>query len=72
MNEADVAKTGAHAFYTIVGQKADFMLMTLRETMEELQEFETDDCRLHNPEVFLRFSIRNYADNEKITAFLAI
>ena len=38
MNEADVAKTGAHAFYTIVGQKADFMLMTLRETMEELQE----------------------------------
>ena len=40
LNEADVAKTGAHAFYTIVGQKADFMLMTLRETMDELQEIE--------------------------------
>ena len=40
INGADVAKTGAHAFYTIVGQKADFMLMTLRETMEELQEVE--------------------------------
>lgn len=40
INEADVAKTGAHAFYTIIGHKADFMLMTLRETMEELQEIE--------------------------------
>ena len=40
------------------------MLMTLRKTMEELQEVETDDCRLHNPVVFLRFSIENYADNE--------
>ena len=24
MNEADVAKTGAHTFYTIVGQKSRF------------------------------------------------
>ncbi len=40
INEADIAKTGAHAFYTIVGQKADFMMMTLRETMEELQDVE--------------------------------
>ena len=40
LNEADVAKTGAHAFYAIVGQKADFMIMTLRETMDELQEVE--------------------------------
>ena len=37
---ADDAKTGAHAFYTIVGQKADFMLMTLRATMDELQQLE--------------------------------
>ena len=29
MQHADDAKTGAHAFYTIVGQKADFMLMTI-------------------------------------------
>ena len=26
LNQADEAKTGSHAFYSIVGQKADFML----------------------------------------------
>lgn len=40
INQADIDKTGSHAFYTIVGQKADFMLMTLRETMEELNDIE--------------------------------
>ncbi|WP_017381760.1 hydrogen peroxide-dependent heme synthase [Paenisporosarcina sp. TG-14] len=40
LNVAHEAKTGSHAFYTIVGQKADFMLMTLRETMDELQQLE--------------------------------
>lgn len=34
-------KQGSHALYTIVGQKADFMLMILRPTMEELNELET-------------------------------
>jgi hydrogen peroxide-dependent heme synthase len=33
---------GSHALYTIVGQKADFMLMILRPTMEELNEIETE------------------------------
>lgn len=33
-------KTGSHAFYTILGQKADIMLMILRPTMEELQSLE--------------------------------
>ena len=46
LNEADINKTGAHAFYTIVGQKADFMLMTLRETMDELQELEAEFNKL--------------------------
>ncbi|ETT87255.1 hydrogen peroxide-dependent heme synthase [Viridibacillus sp. FSL R5-0477] len=46
INEADIAKTGSHAFYSIVGQKADFVLMTLRETMEELQEIETEFNKL--------------------------
>ncbi|GEK32175.1 putative heme-dependent peroxidase [Kurthia zopfii] len=46
LNEADVAKTGSHAFYSIVGQKADFVLMTLRETMEELNELETEFNKL--------------------------
>lgn len=34
-------KEGSHALYTIIGQKADLMMMILRPTMEELQEIET-------------------------------
>jgi len=34
--------SGSHALYTIVGQKADFMMMILRPTMEELQQLETE------------------------------
>lgn len=34
-------KLGSTAFYSIVGQKADFMFMHLRETLEELNELET-------------------------------
>ncbi len=33
---------GSHALYTIVGQKADFMMMILRPTMEEINEIETE------------------------------
>ncbi|WP_026691645.1 hydrogen peroxide-dependent heme synthase [Alteribacter aurantiacus] len=32
---------GSHALYSIVGQKADFMMMVLRPTMDELNELET-------------------------------
>lgn len=39
-------KEGSHALYTIVGQKADFMLMTLRPTMEELNELENEFNKL--------------------------
>lgn len=46
VNEADENKTGAHALYSIVGQKADLMLMLLRETMDELQELETEYNKL--------------------------
>lgn len=34
-------KQGSTAFYSIVGQKADFGFMHLRETLEELNELET-------------------------------
>ncbi len=34
-------KKGSYAFYSIVGQKADFMLMWLRPTMLELNDLET-------------------------------
>lgn len=33
---------GSHALYTIVGQKADFMMMFARPTMEELQAIELE------------------------------
>src|SRR5262245_61508412 len=34
-------KQGSTAFYNIVGQKADFVFMHLRETLEELTAIET-------------------------------
>lgn len=34
-------RKGSTAFYAIVGQKADFVIMHLRETLEELNELET-------------------------------
>lgn len=46
LQQADEAKTGSHAFYTVVGQKADFMLMTLRPTMDELQQLEAEFNKL--------------------------
>ena len=41
-NKTQSEKNGSHALYTIVGQKADFMIMILRPTMEELNEIETE------------------------------
>lgn len=41
-NKAQEEKNGSHALYTIVGQKADFMMMLLRPTMEELNQLETE------------------------------
>src|SRR5699024_2067111 len=35
-------KKGSHAFYNIIGQKADFIFMFLRPTTEELTEIETE------------------------------
>ncbi|WLD93222.1 hydrogen peroxide-dependent heme synthase [Alkalihalobacillus sp. AL-G] len=37
----EAQKNGSHALYSIVGQKADFMIMLLRPTVEELNEIET-------------------------------
>ncbi|KKC49822.1 MULTISPECIES: hydrogen peroxide-dependent heme synthase [Paenibacillus] len=34
-------RKGSTAFYSVVGQKADFVIMHLRETLEELSELET-------------------------------
>lgn len=35
-------KKGSHAFYKVIGHKADFMFMFLRPTVEELSEIETE------------------------------
>lgn len=40
-NATQANNEGSHALYTIVGQKADFMMMILRPTMDELNEIET-------------------------------
>ncbi|MEB1807133.1 MAG: heme-dependent peroxidase [Bacillaceae bacterium] len=40
-NQTEDNNEGSHALYTIVGQKADFMLMLLRPTMQQLNEIET-------------------------------
>lgn len=39
--DTEQRKEGSTAFYSIVGQKADFVFMHLRETLEELNELET-------------------------------
>src|SRR5690606_31219165 len=46
LNEVQDKKEGSHALYSIVGQKADFMLMILRPTMEELNELENEFNKL--------------------------
>ncbi|HZG70896.1 MAG TPA: hydrogen peroxide-dependent heme synthase [Chondromyces sp.] len=46
LNTTQEAKEGSHAFYSIVGQKADFMLMILRPTMEELNQLENEFNKL--------------------------
>lgn len=46
LNNVHEAKEGSHAFYSIVGQKADFMLMILRPTMEELNAIENEFNKL--------------------------
>jgi peroxiredoxin len=46
LNETQENEKGSHALYTIVGQKADFMLMVLRPTMEELNTIENEFNKL--------------------------
>ncbi len=53
----EAQQKGSHAFYTIVGQKADFMMMLLRPTMEELNEIET----AFNKTTFAEYTIPTYS-----------
>ncbi|BFH60910.1 hydrogen peroxide-dependent heme synthase [Paenibacillus azoreducens] len=56
-SEIESAKQGSTAIYTIVGQKADFVLMHLRETLEELNAVET----AFNKTLFARFTTKSYS-----------
>lgn len=46
LQQAHDEQTGSHAFYTVVGQKADFILMILRPTMDEIQQLEAEFNKL--------------------------
>lgn len=56
-NETQENNNGSHALYTIVGQKADFMLMILRPTMEELNSIETE----FNKTKLAQFTLPSYS-----------
>ncbi|MFC7371609.1 hydrogen peroxide-dependent heme synthase [Fictibacillus iocasae] len=49
----EAENAGSHALYSIVGQKADFMMMLLRPTMEELNEIEN----AFNKTMFAQYTI---------------
>jgi len=53
----EAEQQGSHALYTVVGQKADFMLMLVRPTMEELNEIETE----FNKTKLAEFTIPTYS-----------
>ncbi|MGM9985886.1 MAG: hydrogen peroxide-dependent heme synthase [Bacillaceae bacterium] len=40
LQEVEDQKAGSHAFYSIMGHKADYVLMLVRPTMEELHQIE--------------------------------
>ncbi|MCJ7841578.1 heme-dependent peroxidase [Lederbergia sp. NSJ-179] len=46
LNSVQDKKEGSHTLYSIVGHKADFMLMILRPTLEELNEIENEFNKL--------------------------
>ena len=50
-------KAGSHALYSIVGQKADFMMMLLRPTMEELNEIEN----AFNKTAFAQYTVKAHS-----------
>lgn len=54
---AEEAKQGSTAFYSIVGQKADFVFMHLRETLEELNALETE----FNKTAFAQVTVPTYS-----------
>ncbi|MYL35722.1 heme-dependent peroxidase [Pontibacillus yanchengensis] len=50
-------KEGSHSLYTVVGQKADFIMMILRPTLEELNEIENE----FNKTKLAEFTTKSYS-----------
>ncbi|GGG75700.1 hydrogen peroxide-dependent heme synthase [Paenibacillus radicis (ex Gao et al. 2016)] len=55
--EVDADKKGSIAVYSILGQKADFVFMHLRETLEELNDVEI----AFNKTLFAEFTVPTYS-----------
>ncbi|HEY2492423.1 MAG TPA: hydrogen peroxide-dependent heme synthase [Paenibacillus sp.] len=55
--EIEASKKGSSAVYTIVGQKADFVFMHLRETLEDLNAVET----AFNKTTFAQYTTKAYS-----------
>lgn len=55
--ETEAGKTGSTAVYSIVGQKADFVIVHLRETLEELNALETE----FNKTAFADYTTKAYS-----------
>ncbi|UCZ53080.1 heme-dependent peroxidase [Bacillus shivajii] len=56
-NVTEEKREGSHALYSILGQKADFMVMLLRPTMDELNELEN----AFNKTRFAEFTVPAYS-----------
>lgn len=56
-NAIEQRKEGSTAFYSVVGQKADFVFMHLRETLDELNELEN----AFNKTTFAQYTIPVYS-----------
>lgn len=55
--QAEAAKTGSTAFYSIIGQKADIVFMHLRETLDDINDLET----AFQKTAFADFTIPSYS-----------
>ncbi|WP_110931486.1 hydrogen peroxide-dependent heme synthase [Paenibacillus bouchesdurhonensis] len=56
-SSVEEAKNGSTAVYSVVGQKADFVFMHLRETLEELNALEN----AFNKTTFAKYTVKSYS-----------
>ncbi|GAA3408914.1 hydrogen peroxide-dependent heme synthase [Paenibacillus hodogayensis] len=68
-SDIEERREGSTAFYTIVGQKADFVLMHLRETLDELNELEN----AFNKTTFAQYTkpVYSYVSIVELSSYMA-